>query len=208
MTRALLYRPGQRPGTGIAFGAAILIHVAALALANIHLPRQAEPTNLDGDPTVITFEDPSPPTVVPDPETPDPLPTPPSQTNDDFPEPNPTPPPVKSTKIRPVAPLVRERNNSSPGPQNLSSVRVFAVSAPRPEYPYEARRQKITGEGVVAMTVDPVSGQVSNVSMVRSTGNPFLDNAALTGFRRWRFKPGTVSSVRCPITFTLVGASY
>jgi TonB family protein len=58
------------------------------------------------------------------------------------------------------------------------------------------------------MTVDPVSGQVSEVSMLKSTGNAFLDNAALAGFRRWRFKPGTASSIRCPITFTLVGASY
>ena len=90
----------------------------------------------------------------------------------------------------------------------FSSARVFAINAPRPEYPYEARRQKITGDGVVAMTVDPVSGQVNNVSIVKSTGSPFLDNAALAGFRRWRFKPGTVSSIRCPITFTLVGATY
>lgn len=207
MTRALLYRPGQRAGTGLAFGAAILIHVAALALANIHLPRQPELAGPQDDYTQVTFDDSSPPIVVSDPEPPDPLPAP-SQTDDDFPESNPTPPPVKSPKIRPVGPVVRERDNSSHGRMNLSNARVFAVSAPRPEYPYEAKRQRITGEGMAAMTVDSASGQVSNVSMVRSTGNPFLDNAALTGFRRWRFKPGTVSSVRCPITFTLTGASY
>jgi TonB family protein len=85
---------------------------------------------------------------------------------------------------------------------------VLAVSAPRPEYPYEARRQKITGSGVVTMTVDSITGKVRGVSMVKSTGNLFLDNAALSGFRRWRFKPGTASSVTCPITFTLVGPSY
>jgi TonB family protein len=85
---------------------------------------------------------------------------------------------------------------------------VLAVIAPRPEYPYEARRQKITGDGIVTMTVDPATGYVSSVSMVKSTASPFLDNAALSGFRRWRFKPGTVSSVRCPVTFTLAGASY
>ena len=33
-----------------------------------------------------------------------------------------------------------------------------------PEYPYEARRQKMTGEGIVAMTVDPVTGHVRTVS--------------------------------------------
>jgi TonB family protein len=90
----------------------------------------------------------------------------------------------------------------------VSSAKAFALNAPRPEYPYEARRQKITGDGVVVMTVDAVTGNVISVSMSKTTGSPFLDNAAVTGFKRWRFKPGTVSSVTCPITFALTGASY
>ena len=32
--------------------------------------------------------------------------------------------------------------------------------------------------------------------------------AALIAFRRWRFKPGSVSKVRIPITFTTTGAQY
>ena len=91
---------------------------------------------------------------------------------------------------------------------NLSTAKVFAVSAPRPEYPYEARRQNITGDGIVVMNVDPVTGNVSSVSMSKTTGSPFLDNAAIAGFKRWRFRPGTVSTVTCPVTFTLTGASY
>ena len=91
---------------------------------------------------------------------------------------------------------------------NLSTAMVFAISAPRPEYPYEARRQKLTGDGVVVMNVDPVTGNVTSVSMSTTTGSPFLDNAAIAGFRRWRFRPGSVSSVTCPVTFTLTGASY
>jgi TonB family protein len=89
-----------------------------------------------------------------------------------------------------------------------SSAKVFAVSAPRPEYPYEARRQKITGQGVVALRVDATTGAVTGVTLQKSTGNAFLDNAALAGFRRWRFRPGAVSIVTCPITFTLTGAAY
>jgi protein TonB len=91
---------------------------------------------------------------------------------------------------------------------SLSSAKVFAVNAPRPEYPYEARRQKITGDGIVVMTVDPGSGSVTDVSMAKSTGSVFLDNAAIAGFRRWRFKPGSVATVTCAVTFTLSGASY
>src|SRR3954464_5904422 len=58
------------------------------------------------------------------------------------------------------------------------------------------------------MTVDPGSGAVTSAEMAQSTGSPVLDNAATSAFRRWRFKPGTVSKVRTPITFTMSGASY
>jgi len=90
----------------------------------------------------------------------------------------------------------------------MSSAKAVAVSAPRPEYPYEARRSKVTGSGVCVMTVDPGSGAVTSATMAQSTGSPILDNAATSAFRRWRFKPGTVSKVRTPITFTMSGAQY
>jgi TonB family protein len=86
--------------------------------------------------------------------------------------------------------------------------RISALSAPQPEYPYEARRQRVTGTGIVIMTVDSGSGRVTDVMMDESTGSLVLDNAAIAGFRRWRFKPGTVSRVRLPITFTMTGAQY
>lgn len=207
MTQSLLHQPRYRWSTGVAFGAALLIHFAAIALAHVHRSEHAEPARWIDDFTPITFVDPSPPITASDPDPPDPLPTPP-QTDPNFPEITSTPPPVRTPRTKPVGPVARQPNPASRGSLNLSTARVFAVSAPRPEYPYEARRQKITGEGVAAMIVDPASGQVSEVAMLRSTGSPFLDNAALSGFRRWRFKPGTVSSVRCPITFTLTGASY
>jgi protein TonB len=91
---------------------------------------------------------------------------------------------------------------------NVSAAKVFALNAPRPEYPYEARRQKITGEGIALLTIDPSSGDVIHTTMSKSTGDPLLDNAALAALGRWRFKPGTVSSVTCPIAFTLTGVAY
>ena len=90
----------------------------------------------------------------------------------------------------------------------MRGARVLALNAPRLEYPYEARRARVTGSGVALLTIDPATGYVTEVSMSRSTGNAVLDNAAISGFRRWRFKPGTVSKVQAPITFTLTGASY
>ena len=208
MTRtALLYQPRQKLRVVMAFAAALLIHFAAIAIANVQRVEKAGTPPFTEDFPDIEFEDPPSETADPSPEDPEPLPTP-AQSDESFPDERPTPPPFRRQTTKPTAPLVRPANNRRAGSLPLSSAKVLALNAPRPEYPYEARRQRITGSGIVAMTIDPVSGNVSSVSMAQSPGSPFLDNAALTAFRRWRFQPGTVSSVRCPVTFTLTGASY
>ena len=51
------------------------------------------------------------------------------------------------------------------------------------------------------MDVDETSGNVTSVRMDPSTGHSLLDNAAMEAFRRFRFKPGTVTRVRVPISF-------
>lgn len=206
MTRALLYQPGHRWSAGLAFGAAILIHFAAVALANVHHSGHAEPSGFPGDSTDIIFE-PPPLIAVTDPDIPEPVPTLP-QIDQLFQDESPSLPPIRRVTGKSITPSVRTKGRGSAAPLTITSVRSLAINAPRPEYPYEARRQKVTGDGLVGMRVDPASGEVRDVSMLKSTGNPFLDNAALSGFRKWRFKPGTASSVKCPVTFTLTGASF
>ena len=76
--------------------------------------------------------------------------------------------------------------------------RDFALSAPRPEYPYEARSHHIMGSGVANLTVLPTSGVVVAAKMEQSIGSSILDNATLSAFRRWRFKPGTPGTVSHP----------
>lgn len=94
--------------------------------------------------------------------------------------------------------------SSTPAP-----TRAIAISAPRPEYPYEARTRHITGAGVAVITIDPSSGTVTDVSMAQSTGSSILDNAVVSAFRRWRFKPGSYDPhLRMPITYTMAGATY
>jgi protein TonB len=207
MAGALLYQPSPRLRIATALGAAALIHLAALALANIHpQERIDEVSSPPGIPEII-FDTASPvdePTPPPDPVAPTPSE---DATDKSFVDDNPTPPPIRRHDTRPVVPIVKARNGSS-GSLTLSSARVMALSAPRPEYPYEARRQRITGSGFVVMTVDSINGRVTDVVMEQSTGNPVLDNASVTAFRRWRFKQGTVSRVRSPITFTMTGAQY
>ena len=70
-----------------------------------------------------------------------------------------------------------------------------------PEYPFEARRSKIIGSGVVVADVGFKTGIVTSVRMEKSTGSRILDRAALDAFRQWKFKPGTVRRFRTPVKF-------
>lgn len=85
------------------------------------------------------------------------------------------------------------------GKLDLSSV----IFGPRPEYPYEARRARITGSGVIVLELDSATGKVKTAQMAPSTGAPILDRAALDAFRQWRFKPGTPSPIKVPIAFSV-----
>jgi periplasmic protein TonB len=207
MTGVLLYQPNPRWRIGAALGAAALLHLAAIALASIHPRERIDEVPSTPGITEVVF-DPSLPVDDPTPP-PDPVaPTPSQDTTDQlFADENSTPPPIRQQDNKRVTPIVK-RSNPSSGSLSLSSAKIVALSAPRPEYPYEARRQRITGSGIVAMTVDPATGMVTEVSMWQSTGSPYLDNAAITGFRRWRFKPGTAFKIKSPITYTLTGAAY
>jgi TonB family protein len=204
MTRALLYQPGHKWRFCAALAAAGVIHLAAISFANLHRTEGPVPSGVLYEPPEVTFE--APPSIDPPADLSDPLPTPPPA-DLSFPEEKSTPPPIRR-QVQKFMPFVKPKSNATAGSLNLSSAKVLAINAPRPEYPYEARRQKITGDGVVVMTIDPVTGNVTDVMLSKSTGSPFLDNAALSGFKRWRFRPGTVSSVTCPVTFTLTGAAY
>ena len=206
MTAALLYQPNQRWRIGAALGAAALVHLAVIALAGIHPREQIEEVPSAPGVPDLTLEPWSPDESTPPPEMVAPTPT--QDTADKwFADDRTIPPPIRRQDNKRVAPIVKVRNTSS-GSLSLSSAKIVALSASRPEYPYEARRQRITGSGIVAMTIDPATGMVTEVSMWQSTGSPYLDNAAITGFRRWRFRPGTAFRIKSPITYTLAGAAY
>ena len=77
-----------------------------------------------------------------------------------------------------------------------------------PEYPREARDNGLTGKGVAIIKVDPATGQVTSVSMVKSTGHDVLDNAVLRALRQWRFRPRGITTFEIPIQFTRKGVIY
>ena len=86
-------------------------------------------------------------------------------------------------------------------PVSLSVAQSMAITAPLPEYTYEMKRRNLSGNGVCVVTVDPATGTVTKAMMFQSTGNPLLDRLTTQTFKNWRFKPGTVSQVRVPISY-------
>lgn len=201
--KPLLYRPMPRWHWWAAMGGAVALHLTAIVLAQ---KREAPPIDLSEIPAATveaTLQPEEQPTPPPE-EIVAPTPPPEPEVQPEFHEET-TPPPkqVKPPKLAPIkAPTVGHA-----GPMSISSAKALAVYSPRPPYPYEARSRHMTGSGVCVVTVDG-SGSVSSAVMAQSIGNQILDNAAVETFKRWRFRPGTVSKVKIPITFTMSGASY
>ena len=196
--RPLIYTPPPRWYVWTAFGVALAINATAVALSQ---RREAPPVDLPPQPPQVIEATLAPPESTPPPEDiPLPEPPPPPDIKPEFVEertPPPRPPP-SAPKFVPV----------KASEMSMSRAKALAISSPRPPYPYEARSKRITGSGVIVVNVDAASGSVSDASVAQSTGSSILDDAAASTFRRWRFRPGTVSKVRIPITFTLTGASY
>ncbi|MDQ2659191.1 MAG: energy transducer TonB [Verrucomicrobiota bacterium] len=209
----LLYKPAPKWQVALAVVGALAIDAIAVGIAALkpEPPPIADVAQLEQI-AEVTFEPapPEPPEPTPPPEEPDPVEPPPiPEEQPEFVEEQPTPPPKPRTeKPKSVQPIARPRPQGPTGTTSMSNAKAVAVSAPRPEYPYEARRSKLTGSGVCVMTVDTSSGSVTSAEMAVSTGSAILDNAAKSAFRRWRFRPGTVSKVRTPITFTMTGAQF
>ena len=118
-----------------------------------------------------------------------------------------------ATTAPPTEKKTRAKKHATPGAQpgpaefpivstmSLSAAKAVAVRTPIPDYPYQARRAHITRSGVCLMTVDTASGNVTNAVMEQSTGNGILDKVTTDAFQKWRFKPGTVSQIRVPISY-------
>jgi TonB family protein len=90
---------------------------------------------------------------------------------------------------------------SAPLPVSLSVAQSMAITAPLPDYTYEMKRRNLSGNGTCVVTVDPATGTVTNATMFQSTGSALLDKITIQTFKSWRFKPGTVSQVRVPISY-------
>ena len=203
MNTALIYRPNSRWLIWIAFACAIMLHLTAIALAE-NKSRPVSVTSTTEFSDIIGVDNPPDEPPQPDEEV-----SPPEQIlpdNDAFPDESVTPRPLRPRK-KTVASFAR---STAIGTRATSggSVKALALYAPKPGYPYEARRGNITGSGIAELTVNSESGTVIDARMSQSTGSAVLDNATIETLRRWRFKPGVAENVEVPITYTLTGVSY
>ena len=197
---ALIYRRPSKWPIAAALTAAVLIHLSAVAIAFHQESPAIFPAATDPATIGVYFAD-DPPTAPPDPDISVPPPTPVPAA--DFIEPEETRRVIKTQRIpASLGPFGQTRLAA------VGNAKAFVLSAPRPDYPYEARSRHITGSGIAVIAVDPNSGLAVAAMMEQSIGNPILDNSTVSAFRCWRFKPGTPAQVRIPITFVLTGAQY
>ena len=202
MTAALLYRPAQRWQIWVAFACATVLYFVAICLARSVPEIASFPRSTDGG-VVVAIDPPTDQTPI---QPVEPTPSEFVKSDETFPDENSTPAPIAAAKRKAVSPSVK--SVSTAGVSGPSSVKVLAVYAPRPDYPYEARRQRTTGSGLVVLTIDSSTGSVTEARMAQSTGSDILDHSAVSALRRWRFRPGTITRAQVPITFTFSGASY
>lgn len=93
--------------------------------------------------------------------------------------------------------------------EDLSSIpemdRRTAKTSVTPNYPYEARRAKRTGSGIVVFDVDPSTGAVTTARMAQSTGHPELDEAVIETFKKARFRKGVPPRQKTAVSFVMGG---
>ena len=204
MNAALFYRPRRRWLFWTAFACAAAIHVGAVFIAQGKSEKIAvqdfKPAGIDVEVVDKDSEQAPPEQAIMPPSS--------EQVSADknaFRQEESTLQPVRPHKKTRIASVTRMALKGAEA--QFGSVKALVMYAPRPVYPYEARRQRMTGSGIALLTV-ALTGNVIEARMAESSGSVILDSATLEALRRWRFKPGSVLSVEVPITYSLTGASY
>jgi len=88
----------------------------------------------------------------------------------------------------------------TPTPSPRPTPKPRLVYAPAPSFPPGMSQRGVSGEGRFRLTFD-AKGNVTNVQMVKSTGNPYFDSAAVQTLRQWKSSPSQGWAVTVPVTF-------
>jgi TonB family protein len=86
----------------------------------------------------------------------------------------------------------------SPTPKPTPKPRI--LFAPAPSFPPGVSQGGVSGMGRFRLSFDP-NGNVTNVQIIRSTGNPYFDQSAIKTFRQWKSAPSQGWQVTVPVTF-------
>ncbi len=188
---------------GIAF--VIALHLAAFMMLLIPAVAPKAVAEKERNVMVTIVDAPPPPTDTPPPPVknlsppkPSPVPPPPQAPVVDVPEPRP------SDIVTPPSPP------SPPAPPTSieASVDISSKAMNPPRYPPAAFRAGIQGEVILIIDVD-ASGNVTNVTVEKSSRNRDLDRAAMEAARKWRFNAAEAGGkkaagrVRVPVNFAL-----
>ena len=76
-----------------------------------------------------------------------------------------------------------------------------------PEYPPGIVLHGAKGKGVFRLAINPKSGVVDEVKIVKSCGYEDLNKLAAKALLQWTFKPGTQSPAEVPVEFDIRGGS-
>jgi TonB family protein len=87
---------------------------------------------------------------------------------------------------------------ASPTPHATPRPRL--IYAPAPSFPPGASLPGQSGTGRFRLTFD-AAGNVTNIQIVASTGNPYFDQAAIKTLRQWKSAPSQGWQATVPVTF-------
>jgi TonB family protein len=87
---------------------------------------------------------------------------------------------------------------TSPTPHATPKPRL--LYAPAPSFPPGQSLPGQSGTGRFRLTFDP-QGNVTNIQIVTSTGNPYFDQAAIKTLRQWKSAPSQGWQTTVPVTF-------
>ncbi len=75
------------------------------------------------------------------------------------------------------------------------------LEAPEPVFAEGSRKDTGISQGVYRLTINPQTGLVDQVGVLKKTGTQKLDGGAVLTFFKWKFKPGSLKQIDIPITF-------
>jgi TonB family protein len=76
-----------------------------------------------------------------------------------------------------------------------------------PEYPPGFVLHMAEGRGNFRLTINPKTGEVDEVKIVKSCGYQTLNELAAKALLQWRFQPGTRGPVEVPVEFYVHGGN-